>query len=88
MFIRYVSVKMRKTTADVKETKSSSSKASLHWKDIVRHMTDGLSHNWMTYLWFAFVIVGIFQLRAFIGGILSLTIGLALIFGIFWSSKQ
>lgn len=50
MFIRYVSVKMRKTTADVKETKSSSSKASLHWKDIVRHMTDGLSHNWMTYL--------------------------------------
>lgn len=82
---------MRKTTAQVKTTTSKrtsttqSDKFDFEW--FFKKIRDGMDENWMTYVGFILVIIGIIQLRQFIVGIAFLTIGILLIAGFFGNNN-
>lgn len=92
-----INTMVRKTTAEVKSstkktpTTPSSSKSTsdnFDFEGFFKKMWDGMEENWMTYLWFVLVILGVIQLRQFIVGIAFLTFGILLIAGFFWTHDK
>ena len=88
---------VRKTTAEVKSstkrTSASTSQSKINsdtfdFEGFFKKIWDGMEENWMTYLWFVLVILGVIQLRQFIVGIAFLTFGILLIAGFFWTHDK
>lgn len=87
---------VRKTTAQVKATKENNTTATdlpqdrnIDRKAFANKCYDDLkAENWKTYLGFILIICAAIQLRHIIGGIILLTIGLALVFGLFSNDKK
>lgn len=68
---------VRKITAQVKPSSSTKSKIESDQFDFERffkNIWEGIGDNWLTYVWFISVIIGVIQLRQFIAWILFLTL--------------
>ena len=89
---KYIAM-VRKTTAQVKSTSSRTTKApsvseKIDFEWLFKKIRDGAEENWMTYLWFVLVILGVIQLRQFIVGIAFLTLWILLVAGFFWNNNK
>lgn len=83
---------VRKTTAQVKNTTSTTRNTNqsdkFDFEGFFKRIWNGMEENWMTYIWFILVIIGVIQLREFIVGIAFLTFGVLLIAGFFGNNSD